>query len=278
MFIDEAAQALAPACWIPLLRSGRVIFAGDHFQLPPTVKSLEAAREGLSRTLMEYIVESRPEVAVMLDTQYRMHQDIMGFSGERFYEGNLKAHESVKFHQLGEGFEPVCFIDTAGCGFEERKNPETLSTSNPEEGLLLLKHLALLFNQIEAKIPDVLERPFSVGIIAPYKQQVRSIRDQLLDSPLLSSYTDYISVNTVDGFQGQERDVIYISLTRSNDKGEIGFLKDVRRMNVALTRARKQLVVVGDSATLGEHPFYAAMLTYMEKIGAYHTAWEWIHV
>ena len=278
VFIDEAAQALEPSCWIPILRSGRVIFAGDHFQLPPTVKSLEAAKGGLSRTLMEKVIDSRPEVAVMLDTQYRMNEAIMGFSGQRFYEGNLKAHKKVKHHRIGPNFEPVIFIDTAGCGFEERKNPETLSTCNPEEANLLLKHLALLFNQIEAEVPSVLEQAFSVGIIAPYKEQVKKLKDQLLDSPLLSSYVEYISVNTVDGFQGQEREVIYISLTRSNSKGEIGFLKDVRRMNVALTRARKQLVVVGDSATLGEHPFYAAMLSYMEQIGAYRTAWEWIHV
>lgn len=275
VFIDEAAQALEPACWIPLLRAHRVIFAGDHFQLPPTVKSFEAEKKGLGKTLFEEVMERHPNASVMLQEQYRMHYQIMGFSGQQFYEGKLQAAASVRYRSLGADFPPLEFVDTAGCGFNEQKNPETLSTSNPEEAQLLLRHLALLINRLEAEKPETFDASFSIGIIAPYREQVRVMRDQLRDSPMLLSYLERIAVHTVDGFQGQERDVIYISLVRSNTTNEIGFLQDIRRMNVALTRARKKLVVIGDSATLGSHPFYAAFLDYVDTIGAYHSAWEW---
>lgn len=275
LFIDEAAQALEPACWIPILRADRVIMAGDHCQLPPTVKSIEAERAGLGKTLFEHVIEA-VEPGVMLDQQYRMNQHIMAFSAQQFYAGRLRADASVADHRLGPDFAPLEFVDTAGCGFEETKHPETLSTGNPEEAQLLLRHLALLFNQIEREAPSLLEGDFQVGIIAPYKYQVRILRDQVRDSPMLDAYARYISVNTVDGFQGQERDVIYISLVRANPKGEIGFLGDTRRMNVALTRARFKLVVVGDSATLGEHPFYQDFLQYAEASGAYRSAWEYL--
>jgi len=278
VFIDEAAQALTPACWIPILRAGRVILAGDHHQLPPTVKSQEAGKEGLAHTLFEQVIETHDTASVMLEQQYRMHEAIMHFSGERFYQNRLQADSSVRYHTLGEEISPLEYIDTAGTGFEEKKDPETFSTYNTEEAYLLLKHLALLLNKLESVNPQLIATSFSVGIISPYKAQVRLIRDLLRESPMLSSYLDYINVNTVDGFQGQERDVIYISLTRSNAKGEVGFLADVRRMNVALTRARKKLVVIGDSATLGQHPFYQAFFDYVESIKAYHTAWEWAEV
>ena len=278
VFIDEAAQALAPATWIPLLRADRVIFAGDHHQLPPTVKSPEAEKGGLGVTLFERAIKNHPESASMLQVQYRMHQHIMGFSGKWFYKGLLEAASFVQYRSLGENFPPVEFVDTAGCGFNEKKDPETLSTFNTEEAHLLLKHVALLFNQIESELEDSWQLDFSLGIIAPYKAQVKTLEEQVADSPLLGSYLPYISVNTVDGFQGQERDVIYISLTRSNSKGEIGFLGNVRRMNVAMTRARKKLVVVGDSATLGQNPFFQAFFDYIDEIGAYHTAWEWTDV
>ncbi|TAE61816.1 MAG: IGHMBP2 family helicase [Bacteroidetes bacterium] len=273
VFIDEAGQALAPACWIPIARAGRVIMAGDHQQLPPTVKSIEAGRKGLAHTLFESVIE-RKGVDVMLEQQYRMNEQIMRFSGEQFYKGRLFADESVRDHVLGPNFTPLEWIDTSGCGFEESRHPETLSVSNPDEAQLLLRHLALLFNQIESEVPSLLENDFSVGIISPYKDQVRALNAQLAGSPMLGSYERFITVNTVDGFQGQERDVIYISLVRSNRKGEIGFLGDTRRMNVALTRARKKLVVVGDGSTLSQHPFYNAFFEYAEKAGAYRSAWE----
>jgi superfamily I DNA and/or RNA helicase len=273
LFIDEAAQALAPACWIPMQRAGRVIFAGDHCQLPPTVKSMEAEVKGLGRTLFEDLMD-RKQVHVMLDVQYRMHEDIMNFSGGRFYEGKLKAAPEARFRGLGPDFQPVEFIDTAGCGFDEQKNEETLSTANPEEARLLLKHLALLLNRIEKEVPDLITESFRIGIISPYKAQVQTLREFLQDSPMLESYKRHISVNTVDGFQGQEREVIYISMVRSNMRGDIGFLKDIRRMNVALTRAKRKLVVVGDSATIAQFPFYQHFIEYVEELNAYKSAWE----
>lgn len=274
VFIDEAGQALTPAMWIPLLKANRVIMAGDHHQLPPTVKSQKADKQGLSKTLFEEVIEAHPHTAVMLETQYRMHDHIMRFSGQMFYDNKLVADAGVASHLLGEGFEAIEFVDTAGCGFTEQKNPDTLSTFNTEEAQLLLRHLAMLFIRMEKEIPAQLNDSFNVGIIAPYKQQVKTLARQLAKSPLLESYTRYVTVNTVDGFQGQERDVIYISLTRSNKKGEVGFLKDIRRMNVALTRARKKLVVIGDSATLGNHPFYEDFFKYAESLGAYRSAYE----
>ncbi|MEL6252555.1 MAG: AAA domain-containing protein [Bacteroidota bacterium] len=275
VLIDEAGQALAPATWIPIQRAGRVIMAGDHLQLPPTVKSFEAEKKGLGISLFQQVIETK-EVDVMLDQQYRMNEQIMEFSARQFYKGKLKADPSVKHHALGPHFPVVSFIDTAGCGFDEKVNSNSRSTFNPEEAQLLLKHLALTFNQLHAEVPETFEKAFSIGIISPYKAQVQTLKNQLQSSPMLSSFQQYINVNTVDGFQGQERDIIYISLVRSNAKGEIGFLKDIRRMNVALTRARKRLVVIGDSATLGKHPFYQAFLDYVEQINAYQSAWEWV--
>lgn len=275
VFIDEAGQALAPACWIPILRANRVVLAGDHHQLPPTVKSMKADKGGLSKTLFEDLIETHPESATLLTTQYRMNEEIMTFSGNQFYEGRLEADLSVRYRKLGQSFSALSYVDTAGCGFEESRNPETLSRYNTDEAQLLLRHLAHLLNELEAKEPERINDSFSVGIISPYKEQVRRIQNQLKESPMMSVYLPYITVNTVDGFQGQERDVIYISLVRSNKKGEIGFLKDVRRMNVALTRARMKLVVVGDSATIGEHPFYKSFLDYVENLGAYESAWEY---
>ncbi|MEM9982619.1 MAG: AAA domain-containing protein, partial [Bacteroidota bacterium] len=263
VFIDEAAQALEPACWIAISKAQRVIMAGDPFQLPPTVKSLEAAQKGLGKTLMEKLLEEKPETSTLLDLQYRMHELIMGFSNEQFYNSQLQAHESVKQTTLAlveqSLVAPVEFIDTAGCGFEEKIDPESLSTYNTEEADLLLKHLRTLLPHTEA----------SVGIISPYKAQVNYLKEQL------SEAETRISIGTIDGFQGQERAIIYISLVRSNAEGQIGFLGDIRRMNVALTRAQKKLVVIGDSATLANHPFYQAFLAYIEKIDAYRSAWEW---
>lgn len=279
VFIDEAAQALEPACWIPITRANRVIFAGDHFQLPPTIKSKTAELQGLGKTLFEKCI-GYPQVSVMLNTQYRMHEDIMNFSNSKFYGNHLKADITVKDTRLSYNeqepllYSPFDFIDTAGCGYSEILNTESLSTSNPEEASLLLNHLSSLLEQYEQTAH--MEKRISIGIISPYKEQIQYLTENIPSFPILEKYQKQIVIKTVDGFQGQEKDIIYISLVRSNDKGEIGFLSDARRMNVALTRARKKMVVIGDSATLSYHPFYKDFLNYVETIHAYKSAWEFI--
>lgn len=279
VFIDEAAQALEPMCWIPITRSNRVIFAGDHFQLPPTVKSKQAEAEGLSITLFEQCMQL-PHISVMLNTQYRMNENIMNFSNKKFYRNELIADASVKDHVLSYDTNeyllntPVDFIDTAGCGYNEIINPESLSIANPEEAQLLIKHLKLLLDQYVQG--NKTGQEITTGIISPYKEQVQYITNQINEDEELQHFRKSIAIKTVDGFQGQERDIICISLVRSNDLREIGFLNDVRRMNVALTRAKKKLVVIGDSATLANHPFYKDFLDYIEKINAYKSAWEFI--
>lgn len=281
LFIDEAAQALEPSCWIAIPKAERVIFAGDHMQLPPTVKSARAEKEGFGVTLFEKCMK-RDDASVMLRTQYRSHRDIMEFSNQRFYHGELVAHESVAsaklFNKQNQPLEgPVIeFVDTAGAGFSEVQNPETLSRSNPSEADALLNHLAGLLPQLRMTRPDGSEEPFSVGIISPYKDQVNWLKQELPNRKNLWKWLKDVSVGTVDGFQGQEREIIYISLVRSNDDGEIGFLRDVRRMNVALTRAKRKLVVFGDSATIGNHPFYRAFLDYIESLNAYKSVWEFM--
>ncbi len=265
VFIDEASQALEPACWIPILRAHRVVMAGDHQQLPPTVKSIKAGRDGLEHTLFEKAINAT-ESSVMLETQYRMHPDIMKFSSDYFYEGKLVAAEEVIRRPTDALGERLTFIDTAGSGFVERINKETLSTYNEDEAKLLVEHLCGI------NITD--ER---IGIIAPYKAQILLLQDLIIKEPRLDQIREQITVNTVDSFQGQERDVIYISLTRSNNKGEIGFLKEYRRMNVAMTRAKSKLVMVGDSSTLGKDSFYSAIIDYTEKLGSYHSAFEWLY-
>jgi superfamily I DNA and/or RNA helicase len=266
--IDEAGQALEPACWIPILKAQKVILAGDHLQLPPTIKSNDAARAGLSTTLLEKCVALHPEAVVLLDEQYRMNEAIMSFSSREFYGNQLKAHASVATRLLFNGDTPVTFIDTAGAGFEEQQ--AGTSTYNPDEAVLLFKHLNRLVSEI-----DPTDKFPSIAIISPYKEQIRVLTEQLQTNPDLMPYIDYIAVNTIDSFQGQERDVVYISLVRSNANGEIGFLADIRRMNVAMTRARKKLVVIGDSATLTRLKFYADFVEYAEKLGGYQSAWEY---
>lgn len=268
VFIDEAAQALEPATWIPVTKASRVVLAGDPFQLPPTVKSFEAQRGGLSVTLIEKCLGRLPNLH-LLTVQYRMHQAIMNFSNRQFYNGILTAHDSVEWHSL-EGLEhpPVIFIDTAGCGFEEKINKEAQSRYNPEEFMILCEHLYQLCDQLDK------ENFPGIALISPYREQVLHMRTALDEDSKLQNLP--VQVNTIDGFQGQERDVIYISLVRSNNKAEIGFLNDYRRMNVAMTRARKLLVVVGDSGTIGANPFYADFLNYVEKEGAYLSAWEYM--
>jgi ATP-dependent RNA/DNA helicase IGHMBP2 len=271
-FIDEAGQALEPACWIPLLRTQRVIFAGDHQQLPPTVKSNEAAQKGLSRTLFEKGIARQPHCVSMLDVQYRMNEFIMRFSSDIFYEGKLIAHESVKNGVLRPHQSPIEFIDTAGCGYNEKQDPETLSRWNEEEAELLVKQLERLAEDIG--INAWLEESITLAIITPYRAQVDYLKKLTESSALLAPLSKLISINTVDAFQGQERDVIAISFVRSNDKNEVGFLADIRRTNVAMTRAKKKLILIGDSATLGSHDFYLKLMDYVQAENFYKSAFE----
>jgi superfamily I DNA and/or RNA helicase len=277
VFIDEAGQALEPACWIPILRAERVIFAGDHFQLPPTIKSIEAAREGLAQTLFEKCIQQQPQTASMLQVQYRMHEDIMRFSSRYFYHDELIAHESVMHHAIqktgGEGepvsLLPIDFIDTAGCGFIEAQDSETLSRYNEEEAHLLIREIEKLIREVGTE-----DWAYTIGMITPYSAQVERLAKLAEASEEISHITRYVTINTVDAFQGQERDIIAISFVRSNDKSEVGFLSDIRRTNVAMTRARKKLIMVGDSATLGSHPFYTELLEYVQHKGFYKSGWE----
>jgi superfamily I DNA and/or RNA helicase len=272
VFIDEAAQALEPACWIPLLRSARAILAGDHQQLPPTIKSVEAAREGLARTLFEKGIASQQHCVSMLEVQYRMHESIMCFPSHFFYKGKLIAHESVRAALLRPNQIPVEFIDTAGCGYNEKQDPETLSRLNEEEAQLLLHQVEILAEEVG--VNSWLEEKITLGIITPYRAQVDYLIKITDASVVLEPLKSLITVNTVDAFQGQERDIIAISFVRSNDKSEVGFLGDIRRTNVAMTRARKKLIMIGDSATLGSHPFYLELLDFVQKEGYYKSAFE----
>ncbi len=285
VFIDEAAQALEPGCWIPIAKGERLVLAGDHHQLPPTVKSDKAAREGLRETLFEKCIQRQPHTARMLKVQYRMHAQIMGFSSEKFYGGQLVPHPSVHHADLAAydpRFDdprfapdsPVEFIDTAGCGFAEAAIPESRSTANPEEAHLLLQRLAQLLALGEPTAPD--QRPLTIGVIAPYRAQINYLKDAIEDSAMLNDWLlqRRLSVGTVDAFQGQERDIIAITLTRSNPQGEVGFLSDIRRMNVGMTRARRKLLLVGDSSTLCRLPFFGELLAYVKAVGGYRTAHE----
>ena len=280
VFIDEAAQALEPGCWIPIAKGQRVILAGDHHQLPPTVKSEQAAREGLRETLFEKCIQRQPGTARMLNLQYRMHQQIMAFSSERFYGGQLQAHASVRDASL-EAYDlcfapdlPVEFLDTAGFGFLEVTIPESRSTANPEEADLLLQRLTQLLKLCDPAVHQ--KDPLTIGVIAPYRAQINCLKDAVEVNEQLNGLLQQrlLSVGTVDSFQGQERDIIAISLTRSNHTGDIGFLSDIRRMNVGMTRARRKLLLVGDSSTLSVHPFFKELLAFVERIGGYRTAWE----
>ena len=243
--------------------------AGDHCQLPPTIRSAEAAKE-LGNTLMEKLVRLHPSSVVLLEEQYRMNEQIMGFSSNEFYNGKLKAHASVASHVLFEGDQPLLFIDTAGCGYDELKEASKLS--NPEEALFLLTQLNKLVEHLQ-HIYAMDQFP-SIGIISPYRHQVELLKDRVHEFPLLQTFLPKITINTIDSFQGQERDIIFISLVRSNVDAAIGFLSEIRRMNVAMTRARKKLVMTGDSATLSQFSFYADLIGYSEKQNGYITAWE----
>lgn len=271
--IDEAGQALEPACWIPVLKSEKLVLAGDHQQLPPTIKSIEAARGGLSQTLLEKCVTLHPEAVVLLEEQYRMHQQIMEFSSSQFYQNKLQAHPSVANHLLVPEETPLLFIDTAGCGFEEVL--EGTSISNPEEARFLINYLTQFVAGLKAAF-ETKKFP-TIAVIAPYRHQVELLAEAVAAQPELTELGTSLSVNTIDSFQGQERDVVCISLTRSNAETVIGFLSEVRRMNVAMTRARKKLIVVGDSATLSQFPFYADFIQYAQQHDAYKSAWEFMN-
>lgn len=271
VFIDEAAQALEPACWIPIGRADRVIFAGDHFQLPPTIKSQEAAQSGLSKTLFEKCIERHPEAASMLQVQYRMHEDIMSFPSAYFYGNKLIAHESVRYHLIADQ-PPIQFIDIAGCGYFEKQNTETLSRYNDEEARLLI---SLLENLVETVGTEAWsDTNITLGIITPYSAQVEILLKLAEQSGILHEVASLISINTVDAFQGQERDVIAISFVRANEQGEIGFLSDIRRTNVAMTRARKKLIMVGDSGTLSTHTFYDQLIGFVQQKEYYISAFD----
>ncbi|MFZ1808834.1 MAG: AAA domain-containing protein [Cyclobacteriaceae bacterium] len=271
VFIDEAAQALEPACWIPICRAERVIFAGDHFQLPPTIKSREAANNGLAETLFEKCIKRHPEAASMLQIQYRMHEDIMRFPSKYFYNDKLIAAPAIKHHQLPDQ-NPMNFIDTAGCGYQETVDPETLSKYNKDEAKILINSIEQLIDQIG--IEEWIHTGYTIGIITPYSAQVATLLSLAEDTPHLNEIASLISINTVDAFQGQERDVIAISLVRSNDKGEIGFLGDIRRTNVAITRARKKVIIIGDSSTLCVNSFYNELVEYVQNKNYYQSAFE----
>lgn len=274
VFIDEAAQGLEPACWLPIIKSDKVVFAGDHCQLPPTIKSFEAAKSGLEVTLFEKVIK-RNNADVMLTEQYRMHKHIMDFPSRHFYNNELIANSEVADWRIFPDDLTLEFIDTAGCGYFEQSNPESRSIMNPEEMKLVFTHLTDYLESIDRlKITDSI---MDIGIISPYKAQVNLMLEHFKESGLTNEeLIKKVAINTIDSFQGQERDIIYISLSRSNEKGEIGFLKDTRRMNVAMTRARKKLVIIGDSATIGNHPFYNEFLDYVNEIGAYRSAFEYM--
>ncbi len=265
LFIDEAAQALEAACWIPLRRVSRVVLAGDHCQLPPTVKSMAALKAGLGKTLMERLVELHPEAVTLLRMQYRMNDDIMRFSSNYFYEGKVESAPEVKYRGILDLDIPIEWLDTSTLESKEQFVGESFGRINKAEAELTLDTLQQYFQRIGKQ--RILDERIDVGIISPYRAQVQYLRRLLMKREAFKPFRRNISVNTVDGFQGQERDVIVISLVRSNDEGQIGFLRDLRRMNVAITRARMKLIILGDKATMMRHPFYRQLAQYIEQLG-----------
>ena len=278
LFIDEAAQALEAACWIPLRRVSRVVLAGDHCQLPPTVKSIAALKAGLGKTLMERIVETHPEAVTLLKIQYRMNDDIMRFSSNYFYDGQVESAPEVRFRGILDLDTPMVWIDTSEfdlpkdspVDFKEQFVGESYGRVNPAEAEVTLMALQHYFSKIGKQ--RLLDERIDVGIISPYRAQVQLLRRLLMKREYFKPFRRMISVNTVDGFQGQERDVIVISLVRSNDEGQIGFLRDLRRMNVAITRARMKVIILGDRRTLTRHPFYRQLWKYITQLK--HTVYE----
>lgn len=265
LFIDEAAQALEAACWIAIGKADRVILAGDHHQLPPTIKCIEAARGGLNRTLMQKVATNKPETVSLLKIQYRMHEDIMRFSSHWFYQDELKAAPEVSRCGILAYDTPIVWFDTADCDFEEDRLSESMSRINKQEAVLLVKQLQTYIEKITKE--RVLDENIDFGLISPYKSQVQYIRGLIKRNAFFKPFCKLITVHTVDGFQGQERDIIMISLVRANDQGNIGFLNDLRRMNVAITRARMKLIILGDASTLTKHAFYRELYKYITAHG-----------
>ncbi len=261
LFIDEAAQAIEAACWIAISRADRVILAGDHCQLPPTIKCIEAARGGLGRTLLEKVVLHKPETVSLLKIQYRMHEDIMRFPSRWFYHDELEAAPEVKYRGILDFDTPVSWIDTSELDLQEKAVAEGTGRLNTGEAELLVRELKNYMERIG--IRRILEEHIDSGVISPYRAQVHYLRHLLKKEPFFRPCRRLITVHTVDGFQGQERDVIMISLVRANEKGQIGFLRDLRRMNVAITRARMKLLILGEAVTLTRHPFYRELYEYI---------------
>lgn len=264
LFIDEAAQALEAACWIAIRKAGRVILAGDHCQLPPTVKSIMALKGGLGKTLMERIVENKPETVTLLKMQYRMNEQIMKFSSEWFYHGMVESAPTVSHRGILDYDTPMMWIDTAECDGKEEFVGENFGRINRAEAELTLQTLQQYLEKIGKQ--RILEESIDVGIISPYRAQVQLLRKELRKREFFRPYRHLLTVNTVDGFQGQECDIILISLVRSNDGGDIGFLRDLRRMNVAITRARMKLIILGSSETMTSHPFYKKLYEYVGQL------------
>ena len=264
LFIDEAAQALEAACWIAIRKADRIVLAGDHCQLPPTIKCYEAARGGLECTLMERVVANKPSTVSLLKVQYRMHEDIMKFPSQWFYNGELQAAPEIRYRGILDWDTPINWIDTSDMDFKEEFIGETFGRINKAEADLLLQELKAYIDRIGGK--RVLEERIDFGIISPYKAQVQYLRNKIKASGSLKPYRSLLTVNTVDGFQGQERDVIFISLVRANEDGQIGFLNDLRRMNVAITRARMKLVILGEAETMKRHKFYKELIEYIHTI------------
>ena len=261
LFIDEAAQAIEAACWIAISRADRVILAGDHCQLPPTIKCIEAARGGLGRTLLEKVVLHKPETVSLLKIQYRMHEDIMRFPSRWFYHDELEAAPEVKYRGILDFDTPASWIDTSELDLQEKAVAEGTGRLNTGEAELLVRELKNYMERIG--IRRILEEHIDFGVISPYRAQVHYLRHLLKKEPFFRPCRRLITVHTVDGFQGQERDVIMISLVRANEKGQIGFLRDLRRMNVAITRARMKLLIWGEAVTLTRHPFYRELYEYI---------------
>lgn len=264
LFIDEAAQALEPACWIAIRKADRVILAGDHCQLPPTVKAPEALRAGLGHTLMQTIVKNKPETVSLLKLQYRMNDEIMRFSSEWFYGGMLQSAPEVKYRSILDFDTPIEWINTEGMDCNEEFVGENYGRINKPEAELSIAQLKDYITKIGRE--RFLEERIDVGLISPYKAQVQYLRRLVRNDTFFKPYRQAITINTVDGFQGQERDVILISLVRANEEGQIGFLNDLRRMNVAITRARMKLIILGDASTLTKHAFYKKLYDYIESL------------
>lgn len=264
VFIDEAAQALEAACWIAIWKADRVILAGDHCQLPPTVKDPQALRAGLGYTLMQAIVKNRPETVSLLKVQYRMNDEIMRFSSDWFYGGMLESAPEVKYRSILDFDTPIEWINTEGMDCNEEFVGENYGRINKPEAELSIAQLKSYILKIGKE--RFLEEKIDVGLISPYKAQVQYLRQLIRKDNFFKPYRSAITINTVDGFQGQERDVILISLVRANEEGQIGFLNDLRRMNVAITRARMKLIILGDVSTLTRHAFYAELYRYIEEL------------